>query len=216
MYFCYNHCFTSRVIWISPWPHPGWYWYHPSVWKLLHYVGTLYTHAVGYKYIIRLNHILEGCMVYIAWRWGQSLKSYAINHTGQKGAWKNHAKKIKIWKRSHGSPVSIFSMHVYSFIDRLQQGVAGRQKTFPLACLELMTAGKHILRHLWTLFSTSGNAPEVSSLGGEVAGSTVSSYTTSHHVLPLLHYKWCCGTGLSLSHPLSSLCTHVCTCLHTS
>jgi len=32
----------------------------------------------------------------------------------------NHHTKIKIWKHSHGSPVTIFSSHVYCFIDQLQ------------------------------------------------------------------------------------------------
>ena len=30
-----------------------------------------------------------------------------------------------------------------------------------------------------------------------------------HHVLPLLHYRWCPGTGFSLSHPLWNLHTHL-------
>ena len=49
-------CFTSWVIWISPWPHPGWYQYHPwlwlTVWELLHYGAMVVlwsTHAVGCK-----------------------------------------------------------------------------------------------------------------------------------------------------------------------
>ena len=36
--------------------------------------------------------------------------------------------KIKIWKRSHSSLVTIFSMHMYCFIDYLQRQEGGKDR----------------------------------------------------------------------------------------
>jgi len=62
-------------------------------------------------------------------------------------------------------------------------------------------------------FSSSGNAPEVSLLGCETAGSHYIIVQHSQVILPLLHYKWCPGSFfLFLSSFVKSIqvFVHVC------
>ena len=133
--------------------------------------------------------------------------------------------KIKVWERSYGSPVTTFSAHTHYFIDWLQQGckdcwknLAERHKIasitaegcFPAVINSRNAEGKVCLRVETPWWSPCLAVKWLVHLCCHTAILNVC-----HRVLPMLHYRLCPGTGLSLSHPLWSLCVHVCTSLCT-
>ena len=92
---------------------------------------------------------------------------------------------IKIWRYSHGCLITIFSMHAYcSLTDNSASKVAKDHCTTQ----SNVRKGQRICHQLHKCrresFSVSGNAPKVSSLGSEAAGSTTLSYSTSQGLSP--------------------------------
>lgn len=150
----------------------------PGMWtqgKEMHSMDSINSKIASW----RQEHI-----IWLNWRMGRSVQRPCI--------------RLKAWKFSYHSPVAISGVHVYCFFDRLQQGARNcKMSCFPVLSYSEKPKGKFF-------FSSSGNAPEVSLLGCETAGSHYIIVQHSQVILPLLHYKWCPGSFLLFLSSYSS------------
>lgn len=131
-----------------------------------------------------------------------------VRADGKGGVCNNHAKD-KTWKIALGVPLLlILNAHVFlHLLTIFSDWGAGRHEINSInKCWRItLPAVMNSRKVNRDIFSRSGNVLEVSLHGCEAAGSTRSSYNTSHHVL--CHYKWCLGTAFSRSS--SSFVTHL-------